>query len=160
MKKVQTVWISPTLCGCVLQRTDEFRVSQIAVHKCAAAHPGDPAMVTLWVKHLEDAGAYDEIVTSYPIVRQCAAHANSPDADSLANELPQFGQNVHRPDTYDGSLTYYFDRRHPPEAREHIPSTTLSTRGDASTTPTTARRTSLTLPCSRSSEPKTRPSTS
>lgn len=104
------LWPSPTLCGCFLDLTHEWRISEKA--RAALYEKFDQEHADLWLRHMEEEGHFDEVVTHPMIARTCAAHAHL-DADALHAELHAFTCNAHRPDTCGCSLAASFDRRDP-----------------------------------------------
>jgi hypothetical protein len=97
MRKQVAIWFSPTLCGCVLERTYTWTVSRFLRERIEAFCRDDAKLLDLWARHIYEIGHYDQVVTTYEIVRRCERHGCFPDGTALSKALLRWGQNCVRP---------------------------------------------------------------
>lgn len=86
----KTNFISPNFCGCIVEISREFKVSDSVKDKVLQTMNGNQVLADIMVKELQTRGQFDEVSETYEILNQCDTHSLYPDADSLYAEIKNF----------------------------------------------------------------------
>lgn len=108
------IFICPLLCGCAMERTATFSISQKLLDSIDAytnSLGGSVAIKDSLTENIKINNQYDEAVFAIRILNQCLAHSSFLNPIDLWNEIYNFHGNAHRPDTCHCSLHYWFDDR-------------------------------------------------
>lgn len=92
----QTIFICPTMCGCVIEATHDFHVSPWRV---ARMRTHFPHLVDAFLDRARKTGQLDEVTHSYAITQSCDAHRVLETPDALWEEIRHFHGTGWSPDT-------------------------------------------------------------